>query len=561
MATYTGMREAIAEAPVAKAGDWEGVIDALYREHGYILSLLETLEEKAAQLERGKVPDYLLLRDMIDYLLHYPDQYHHPREDLLYAGLSRNDPAFRPKYDRLQREHRTLHEHNDVLFGELSRICEGRPADRQALLHALRQYISDYRQHIKFESKEIFPEARGNLTSAQLRKIEAKTRPREDPLFGNRARRQFQRLGRILQLRVSDLEQQVLYQEYSLLERVIEALSEMSASWRERPCADRLPKLPRLAGPPSWQARLMNGVMRVSMKPMMRFGSVDSMRGMTTRFDAQQERNLPKDVRWKKVRADGFEGEWIHIHPKRPRKVLLYFPGGGFIMRTAVQHKGLVARICRAANCKALMVHYRLAPETPFPGGLEDCLAAYHHLLEQGIAPGDITVAGDSAGGGLVLSTLLALRDERTPMPGGAIVLSPLGDLTYTGESRKSNKHRDPMLPTHRASAMHQVYIGNALPEDRYISPVLADFEGLPPILGQVGSTEILLDDTVRAADRAREAGVPFYLEIWEEMPHVFPMFGILPESKVAIERIAEFIQTGRLDPLPERYGRSEARR
>lgn len=229
-------------------------------------------------------------------------------------------------------------------------------------------------------------------------------------------------------------------------------------------------------------------------------------------------------------------------------------------MRSAALHRNFVARICRSANCRSLLVHYRLAPETPFPGGLEDCLAAYHGLLDQGIAPENLTIAGDSAGGGLVLSTLLALRDENSPMPANAIVLSPLGDLTYSGKSREFNKRRDPMLPSHRASMMHQLYTGDALPEDRYLSPVLADFDGLPPILGQVGSTEILLDDTVRAAERAREAKIPFYLEIWREMPHVFPIFAFLPESDVALQRIAAFIQTGELDELPSRYGRSKAR-
>jgi monoterpene epsilon-lactone hydrolase len=156
------------------------------------------------------------------------------------------------------------------------------------------------------------------------------------------------------------------------------------------------------------------------------------------------------------------------------------------------------------------------------------------------------------------LSTLLALRDEGSPMPAGAIVLSPLADLSYSGESREFNKRRDPMLPNHRASHMHQIYMGDALPEDRYVSPVLADFEGLPPILGQVGSTEILLDDTIRAAAQAEKVGVPFYLEIWEEMPHVFPMLGILPESQVAIDRMGEFIINGTLDELPPRHGSSD---
>jgi acetyl esterase/lipase len=309
---------------------------------------------------------------------------------------------------------------------------------------------------------------------------------------------------------------------------------------------------------PSWQARLLNTCTRTLMKPMMRFGSVESMRVMTGNLDAQQEGRLPADISARLVSKANYAGEWVRIKGKRPRKTLLYLPGGGFVMRTRVQHKAFTARICRAANTRALVVHYRLAPEVPFPGGLEDCLAAYHDLLLQGIDPANITVAGDSAGGGLVLSTLLALRDEGTPLPANAIVLSPLADLTYSGGSREFNKRRDPMLPTHRASLMHQVYLGEALSQDRHISPVFADFDGLPPILGQVGSTEILLDDTVRAAAQAKKAGVPFFLEIWDEMPHVFPIFGILPESQVAIERIAEFINTSKVDELPTRYGSSE---
>jgi acetyl esterase/lipase len=114
------------------------------------------------------------------------------------------------------------------------------------------------------------------------------------------------------------------------------------------------------------------------------------------------------------------------------------------------------------------------------------------------------------------------------------------------------------MLPTHRASEMHQLYIGDASPRDRFISPVFADFDGLPPILGQVGSTEILLDDTVRSARRAARSKVPFFLEVWREMIHVFPIFGMLPESGVAIERMAEFIDKSELEPLPERYGWSD---
>ena len=311
---------------------------------------------------------------------------------------------------------------------------------------------------------------------------------------------------------------------------------------------------------PSWQARLMNAFTRTTMKPMMRFGNIESMRAVLGTMDEQQVKILPPDINARPVRKANYEGEWVRIAGKRPRRTILYFPGGGFVVRTATQHKAFVAKICREANARALLVHYRLAPEVPFPGGLEDCLAAYHDLLRQGVAADAITLAGDSAGGGLVLSTLLALRDEGTPLPANAVLLSPLADLTYNRGSRVFNKWRDPMLPTHRTSKMQELYIGDALPHDRFVSPVMADFDGLPPILGQVGSTEILLDDSVRAAQQARKAEVPFFLEIWKEMPHVFSMFSVLPESEVALQRIAEFIHRGKLDELPARYGSSEYR-
>ena len=176
---------------------------------------------------------------------------------------------------------------------------------------------------------------------------------------------------------------------------------------------------------------------------------------------------------------------------------------------------------------------------------------AFQALLAAGHSPENITIAGDSAGGNLVLATLLCLRDRGSLMPGAAVVLSPLLDLTFSGDSRRTNAWRDPMLPNIRGSNMHQIYQGETPAEDPYVSPIFGDFSALPPILGQVGSSEILLDDTVRAAECAREAGIPFFLEIWEGMPHVWQIMSFLPEAEAAIERIATFIQKKQLDPWP----------
>lgn len=537
------------------------VLETLYSEHRYIDSLLHGLEQQASRLQPGKVPDFPLLLDVIDYLNHFPDKYHHPREDLLFATMLQRSKSFQPRIDRLLREHEVLNRYNEQLFRELTRVAAGGPVNRSELLHSIERYIRGYRQHLEYEATEVFPRAKGVLTRADLKKLAARTHYQDDPLFGAEVQQRYHRLGRSLQAQLGMAAGELVGREMSAIESAVERLSEFVetvSNWTGERRSPRAADRSQPKARPSWQARFMNTCTRTMMKPLMRYGSVESMRTMTGRFDQGQERMQAEDIDAKPVSKAGYEGEWVRIKGRRARHTVLYFPGGGFVMRTAMQHRSFVARICRAANARALIVHYRLAPEVPFPGGLEDCLAAYHDLLKQGTKPQNITIAGDSAGGGLVLSTLLALRDEGAPMPANAIILSPLADLTYSGESRRFNKHKDPMLPTHRASLMHKVYIGNALPEDRYISPVLAEFDGLPPILGQVGSTEILLDDTTRAFEQARKAGVPFFLEVWEQMPHVFPIFSVLPESRVALERIGRFIADSELDELPERHGRGE---
>ncbi len=552
-------KNSTARPPVRRKGHLSNIIDGLCSEHSYILSLLDGLEQQALKLKPGKVPDYKLLLESVDYLTHYPDQYHHPREDLLFAGMLKNDAAFSKHMERLQREHAMLRQHNNRLFAELSAVAEGAPVERPELILKLQRYIKGYRAHIAYESNEIFPSARGSLRQAQLRKLDERTRYANDPLFGDNISRRYHRLGRDLNLRAATLRDDVLAKEYSALETALQNLTKVS---------DLLPQIPNIpnvfrltSATPSWQARVMNTCTRMLMKPVMRHGSLESLRAITARADEQGEKNLPPDLKTESVNRADYRAEWIRIKGQRTRKVLLYFPGGGFIIRTAVQHRVFVARICRVARTKALLVHYSLAPEVPFPGGLEDCLAAYHDLLRQGHDPSDITIAGDSAGGGLVLSTLLALRDEGTALPANAIILSPLADLNHQGSSRKYNRRADPVLPVHRLAAMQKMYIGESPPDNRYISPVLADFSGLPPMLGVVGSTEILLDDTLRAADQASKAGVPFNLEIWEQMPHVFAIFSVLPESTVAIDRMASFINDSALDLLPSCYGRHKPTR
>ncbi|HPP83011.1 MAG TPA: alpha/beta hydrolase [Rubrivivax sp.] len=304
----------------------------------------------------------------------------------------------------------------------------------------------------------------------------------------------------------------------------------------------------------SWQAAALNIALHLTIKRVMsRTGTVAA----TRRFVESRRRvRLPAGCEATPVKSHTFHGEWIRSPESSDRRTLLYFPGGGFMLPASAQITQLILRINREAGTRGLLVHYRLAPEHPFPAGLDDCIAAYHHLLDTGTDPRSIVLAGDSAGGGLVLSTLLALRDAQVPMPAGAVVISPFTDFTYCGESRTANDWRDPMLSNDGVLQMNELYLRGTPAEDPLVSPVYGDYRGLPPILAHVGSSEILLDDTRRVARRARAQSVDFDVEVWAEMPHVWHLWPFLPEAQLAVKRVAEFIRErtgGRHDALAAR--------
>ncbi|MGI9284169.1 MAG: hemerythrin domain-containing protein [Pseudomonadales bacterium] len=231
---YTFSREGPKRNTAGQGNAWVGIVETLYSEHGYILSLLDTLEQQVSKLKPGKIPDYHLLLEIVDYLTHYPDQFHHPREDLLFAGLLKREKKFQARLDRLQREHETLHFYNDKLFNELTHVVNGRAVDRAALLHSINRYIAGYRKHIDYESREIFPLAKGVLTAADLEKIDAKTRYIDDPLFGSKVQAQYRRLGRNMGATVESVGEELIAREFSTIESMIETLSQ---------CADTLVEL------------------------------------------------------------------------------------------------------------------------------------------------------------------------------------------------------------------------------------------------------------------------------------------------------------------------------
>jgi len=241
------------------------------------------------------------------------------------------------------------------------------------------------------------------------------------------------------------------------------------------------------------------------------------------------------------------DAEWLTPQAGPTERVILHFPGGAFLTRFVRAERLLLARMCRAANARGRLVFYRLAPEHPYPAGLEDCLEAYRQLLERGVSPEHIIVSGMSAGGCLALALLLAVRDQGLPMPAGAVLMSPAADLSEASEtgSRVANAARDAVLSLERGDDIRRLYLGNdiGLAEHPYVSPVFGDYSGLPPLFFQVGSTEILLDDSQRCADRAHFAGVRAELEIWDRMPHGWQALSFAPESGRAIARLADFIR------------------
>lgn len=259
--------------------------------------------------------------------------------------------------------------------------------------------------------------------------------------------------------------------------------------------------------------------------------------GRTERFT--WERGKLNGIRVRVVQPQG-----IARHT-RPESVLLYLHGGAFLLRTLNGHMNLAASIARAAALdQAILPIYRLAPEAPYPAAIDDCMAAYAGLIARGLQGDQIVLAGDSAGGGLALKLLMRLRDTGMPMPRCAALLSPFTDMSCSGRSIQANADRDPMFG--RLPAMHvRFYLGSIDPRDPRCSPLFGNFTGLPPLIAQVGSTERLLDDSVRLAPRVRRAGGELEVEVWNDMPHVWQAMG-LPESVLAIESLGRFIRRHR---------------
>jgi acetyl esterase/lipase len=249
------------------------------------------------------------------------------------------------------------------------------------------------------------------------------------------------------------------------------------------------------------------------------------------------------------IQVDAFQTgdiytEWIFPPGADDQRVILYLHGGGYVSGSVAIHKLLCVALAQATGMRLLLPEYRLAPENPFPAALEDALSAYHWLLEQGFKPENIVIAGDSAGGGLSLAAVLSLRGTGEPLPAAVVCLSPWADLTLSGGSHQTKAKSDPVLYAKELRYWALSYTDEGNLSNPLVSPVYADFHGFPPMLIQVGSEEILLDDAVTVAEKARAAGVDVTLSIYEGLWHVWHAAGTwLPESRQALAEIGRFVK------------------
>jgi len=261
--------------------------------------------------------------------------------------------------------------------------------------------------------------------------------------------------------------------------------------------------------------------------------------------DYLEQTPIPSEVRIEKTDLNGVPAEWQVVPDSAAsNRVLLYFHGGGQNLGSAKSHRLLTVEMGRITQMRVLSVEYRLAPEHPFPAGIEDCFSAYQWLLQQGFEPKNIVIGGDSSGGSQTITTLLQLRDAGLAAPAGAFALSPAIDYTTEGITRRSNVQTD-YLSDVGIFWWHSAYLDGADPYHPLISPVFADLRGLPPILIQVTNNEILYDHATRFAQRAEAAGVDIELQAWPDLMHVWQHQGLyeLPEAKQALDKIGEFVK------------------
>jgi acetyl esterase/lipase len=252
---------------------------------------------------------------------------------------------------------------------------------------------------------------------------------------------------------------------------------------------------------------------------------------------------LPADLTVTEGALGGVRTAEITIDGIEPRHVVLYFHGGVYVLGDAFLAAELASQVGRRTQARVISVDYRLAPEHPYPAAVDDALAAYEALLKEGTAPSDIVLAGESAGGGLVVATLVSARDRGLPLPVAAFVMSPYADLTLAGTTMRTKHTVDPLLSPENLRPRVSDYTAGQDAASGLISPVFADLSGLPPLIIQAGSHEVLLDDAIRLAARAATADVEVTLDVTPGVPHVFQAYhAILDEAAAALDRAGRLL-------------------
>ncbi len=298
----------------------------------------------------------------------------------------------------------------------------------------------------------------------------------------------------------------------------------------------------------SWQNSVVKAFLRWRIKPLSKDGGdVERVRAVGRRLALKPR--PPRGWRVRELLLPPLKGEWIEpesdVEPDLGAGAVLYFHGGGYFFYSPQTHRPITFAIATGTGARVFALDYRLAPENRFPAALDDAVEAYRRLIIDGVPARRIVIAGDSAGGGLALATLVSLRDHGDPLPAGAVLFSPWTDLAATGASLEANTAGDPMFigPDIGKGALH--YLGDMPATNPLASPLYADLSGLPPLFVQASTIEVLLDDSMRAVEKARAAGTEVIFKAWPGLPHVWHLFTpYLPEARAALSEANAFIRS-----------------
>jgi acetyl esterase/lipase len=297
----------------------------------------------------------------------------------------------------------------------------------------------------------------------------------------------------------------------------------------------------------SWQNRALKTFLRYRVRPLSKNGGdIDKIRAFSQRYALKAR--LPRGWRRRELLLPPMHGEWIEPDTDRAidptgGRTILYFHGGGYFFYSPQSHRPITYALAKGSAARVFALDYRLAPENPFPAALDDAIACYRRLMMDGVPARKIIVAGDSAGGGLALATLISLRDHGDPLPAGAVLFSPWTDLAATGATLEANDATDPMFIGADIGKAARHYLGTMPGTHPLISPLYAKLGELPPLFVQASTSEVLLDDSRRLVDQARREGVSVLFKAWTDLPHVWHLFNpLLPEARAALREANAFI-------------------